>query len=945
MQFGKYRLIRRLAAGGMAEIFLARQEGMEGFRKELVIKRILPIHADNDELIEMFLDEARIAATLSHPNVVQIYDLGRCDGEYFIAMEYVHGQDLRRICERGLAVGNFLPVRHAVRIIADAAAGLYYAHNQVDSDGQPLHIVHRDISPQNLMVSFDGVVKLLDFGIAKAANKIVTTRHGQLKGKYAYMSPEQCNGLEVDHRSDLFSLGTLLYEVTVCTRLFKGDTDIQTIKNVSEAVIPPPTQVRPGFPKDLETILLKALARDPNDRYQTGRDFQVDLEDFLSNNRMKTGAVQLGNYMREIFPDKLDRPGEDPEFIAESEAQARARAQVAAQRQPPVGGVSIGGVTLGAGGPKLPDARPAAPEAEAWVGGAAASAPSGRASMATGAVGAVDDRWFNASMQQMPSVPLPGGPAPTKPSVDERWGMDGPALSLPQVPALSNMPSGLTGQLGVVPAKDDKPAAGGDAVAYATSPDAPWNTGGQAPKLDLGLKAGPTEPMSKADEEPRAVSFVRNPQAGGSDSTVEAKSGKKREPRKIDASEVKKVEYRLRGNESPAKQEKGSQVFYYALGVVVLLLGGLAVWQVAKGGLTLAGSNLLEGAGPDKPGLDIKPEPPPPPLPTVLVRVESTPPGASVVVNGVLQEGETPGDFKVVPDHINTVSLYKEGFRPRHKNLQAPPSGQPEGVQLDLVEIKAPEPVDPKKEAPKKDPKVEEAPTPQTVDLYSKVELKVTSEPPDALVLLNGKEAGRTPLAIQAHPGIEHHITLRKDGFYDHVVIQYILPEIANATPTAALVPLDRKGAERTCEVKLDTRDVEIKLDDQPAGFGPFFRPLGRNEVIRAELTLAQHHPWRRALATTVGGFVLLPELQPIRKVPGFLTLSFLTPDLTVYVGPEEYGPDEVKKISLPEGEHRVRLVRPDKTRGDVTITVDGEAEATYEIDFSGDKPVSKRTQ
>jgi hypothetical protein len=451
--------------------------------------------------------------------------------------------------------------------------------------------------------------------------------------------------------------------------------------------------------------------------------------------------------------------------------------------------------------------------------------------------------------------------------------------------------------------------------------------------------------MSMADEEPKAVSFVRNPQVGGSDSTVEAKSGKKREPRKIDASEVKKVEYRLRGNESPAKQEKGSQVFYYILGLVVLVLGGVAVWQVAKGGLTLAGSNLLEGAGPDKPGLDIKAEPPPPPLPTVLVRVESTPPGASVVVNGVLQEGETPGDFKVVPGHINTVSLYKEGFKPRHKNLQAPPSGQPEGVQLELAELKAPEPADPKKEAPKKDPKAEEAPTPQTIDLYSKVELKVTSEPADALVLFDGKEAGRTPLTLQTHPGIEHHITLRKDGFYDHVVIQYVLPSVANVAPTAALVPLDRKGAERTCEVKLETRDVEIKLDDQPAGFGPFFRPLGRNEVIRAELTLAQHHPWRRALATTVGGFVLSPELQPIRKVPGFLTLTFLTPDLRVYVGPEEFGADEVKKISLPEGEHRVRLVRPDKTRGDVTITVDGEAEAIYEIDFSGDKPVSKRTQ
>ncbi|MEO1271572.1 MAG: serine/threonine-protein kinase, partial [Myxococcota bacterium] len=294
MLFGKYRLIRKLATGGMAEIFLARQEGMEGFRKDVVIKRILPIHADNDELIEMFIDEARIAASLNHPNIVQIYELGKFEDDHFIAMEYVHGQDLRRTAERGLAVGNYIPLRHAVRGIADAAAGLHYAHTQVDDSGDALNIVHRDISPQNILVSFDGVLKILDFGIAKAENKIVDNRTGQLKGKYAYMSPEQCNGLDVDARSDIFSLGIVLYEITLCRRLFKGDTDIQTIKRVSDAEVTPPTEIQPEFPKRLEEIILKALAKEPDDRYPSARELQMDLEDFLSDNRIKPHATDGG---------------------------------------------------------------------------------------------------------------------------------------------------------------------------------------------------------------------------------------------------------------------------------------------------------------------------------------------------------------------------------------------------------------------------------------------------------------------------------------------------------------------------------------------------------------------------------------------------------------------------------------------------------------------------
>jgi serine/threonine protein kinase len=833
MQFGKYRLIRRLAAGGMAEIFLARQEGMEGFRKELVIKRILPIHADNDELIEMFLDEARIAATLNHPNIVQIFDLGKCDGEYFIAMEYVHGQDLRKIAERGLAVGNFLPLRHAVRIIADAAAGLHYAHNQVDSDGAPMGIVHRDISPQNIIVSFDGVVKILDFGIAKAANKIVTTRHGQLKGKYAYMSPEQCNGLEVDHRSDIFALGTLLYELTVCTRLFKGDTDIQTIKNVSEARITPPSQVRPGFPRDLEEIILKALAVDLNERYASGRALQQALEDFLGNHRMKTGGLQLANYMHEIFPDKQEAPGEDSDFMAEAQAQAQARAQMAMRRSSP--------------------AITALPEPE-------------RAPILEIPPPQVSSQAEWDEYQSLENTPPPSGPIPSlapQPPAPPRGAPPGAAETLP-------IPTAV---------------ASGEQISFALNAQVPYAAG-----------APVAEPARK-----------------------------KKEHKPADVTAVKSVEYRLRSTEDPTAQDRGSRIYFVILALVVIPVLGVAGYLIVKDGNPFANQDSFV-APPTKDPLDqVEPSPPPKALEQLLIQVTSEPPGAAVVINGVLQVGETPGDFKVVPNIINTVSLYKDGFKPRHKNVRAPASGQGEPVALELSPLKGPQ--------DKVDP--------------VKTTLALTSEPEGATILLNGQDLGVTPKTVEVFADIEYHVTLRKEGFQDHVLLKHILPEVENSEPTPRLVSNDRKTADRFTEVSLNTRGVEIKLEDESKGFGPWFQPIERNQVLRVELALQDRYPFRRVLQTTVGSIALSPELRLIQKTPGKLSLLFTPNDgLEVYIGPEQHRPDEVKKIDLPGGEHTVTLVRTaDNKRGELKVMVDPENASSYEIDFTGDKPTLRRTE
>src|SRR3954468_13791247 len=267
MRLGRYRIVRRLAVGGMAEIFLARVEGMRGFEKLVVVKRLLPQYVHNQNLVRMFLDEARLMATLNHPNITQVHDVGEARGSYFFAMEYVHGEDLRRILRASSQKGEPLPIDISVGIIADAAAGLHHAHEKRGSDGAPLEIVHRDVSPSNVLVSFDGAVKLTDFGVAKWALQASHTRQGTLKGKCAYMAPEQCRGEPVDARSDVFALGILLYELSTGTRLFQGASDFQILNQIVKEPIVPPSERRPGYPAALEPIVMRALERPPERRH------------------------------------------------------------------------------------------------------------------------------------------------------------------------------------------------------------------------------------------------------------------------------------------------------------------------------------------------------------------------------------------------------------------------------------------------------------------------------------------------------------------------------------------------------------------------------------------------------------------------------------------------------------------------------------------------------
>ena len=325
-RFGKYTLLRRIAQGGMAEIFLALQRsvvpGREApFEKLIVIKRILPELNGDEAFVDMLLHEASIAATLGHPNVAQVFDAGQIDGRYFIAMEHVHGEDLRAIVRQMKRKGRLeFPLEQAIAIVLGACAGLTYAHEKRGLDGAPLDVVHRDVSPQNIVVTFDGGVKVVDFGIAKsggragssvrdggAARRPEDTQSGKLKGKVPYMSPEQARGEALDRRSDLFSLGTILFELTTGKRLFKGQSEFETLKLICDRDYPRPTEVKADYPKDLEVIVMKALAKDRDERYSTGRELSADLEAFVRERKLEVSRLSLERFMRELFAEQLAR--------------------------------------------------------------------------------------------------------------------------------------------------------------------------------------------------------------------------------------------------------------------------------------------------------------------------------------------------------------------------------------------------------------------------------------------------------------------------------------------------------------------------------------------------------------------------------------------------------------------------------------------------------------
>ena len=323
--FGKYYLVDKIAVGGMAEIFKAMLFGHAGFEKVLVIKRILSHLSENDEFVDMFVDEAKVSVALQHANIVQTYDFGRIGENYYIAMECVEGKDVKALLRKLSKRRKLLPIEFAVYIAHEVCKGLDYAHRRIGIRGDDLGIVHRDMSPSNVLLSYEGEVKLADFGIAKAANNTYNTKDGVLKGKFEYMSPEQASGQDLDRRSDIFSSVIILYEFLTGRMLFKTSSEIKTLETIKACQVDPPSILNPTIPARLDEIVLRALARDPADRYQDACEFQHDLLEFLYPATPDLTRQSFAHFMRELFVEELQeeryRLGLGARIAAELNAQ------------------------------------------------------------------------------------------------------------------------------------------------------------------------------------------------------------------------------------------------------------------------------------------------------------------------------------------------------------------------------------------------------------------------------------------------------------------------------------------------------------------------------------------------------------------------------------------------------------------------------------------------
>jgi hypothetical protein len=485
-RYGKYEIVAPLATGGMADLFLARQRGPSGFEALAVVKRIRQHLAANPEFVRLFLGEARLAAQLRHPNVVSVYDAGQESGEYFFVMEYVHGRDLRAILDVAAGHGRVITLDEALSIAVGVCAGLHHAHERTDPTGQPLGIVHRDISPSNVLVGFEGGVKLADFGIAKAT-QAATKEPGtnSLRGKLSYLSPEQCLGMPLDRRADLYAFSVVLYELTVGARPHgEAPSEFLALKQTLEAPVRPPSRLRPGYPEELERIVMRGLIRDRDKRWWSAREMQLELEQFARRRQLAISPVTVAKLMEELFADDLeawqaaqDRGTDLAEYVAHSRTLSLGDAAVA-ETQP----LAMAATQLVAAEP-VPDAEPP-PMLDASRRGKRLVAASVAVAMAASLVLVLVARRSSAPA---PAVTAPAA-AVTAPAVTAPTAASPDPAAAQQLPVQPSMPPAATPppRSASTPPKTAKPAKAAARVrAPARSPKRPHPSDGWDPEAPV----------------------------------------------------------------------------------------------------------------------------------------------------------------------------------------------------------------------------------------------------------------------------------------------------------------------------------------------------------------------------------------------------------------------------------------------------------------------------
>ncbi len=918
--FGKYQLHEKIAQGGMAEVFVASKQGdIGGFKRRLAIKRVFPHLVDREEIISMFIDEARIASRLNHPNIVQIYDLGVVDGQFFIAMEYVEGKDLREVCELGVAKQNFITRPMAVHVVAQVAAGLDYAHRRTDEQGRPMNIIHRDVSPQNVLISVDGAVKLCDFGIAKAESRITETQVGEFKGKFSYMSPEQFGSTDLDHRSDIFTLGIVLYETTVAARLFRSSSEYEAMRRITEGDFRPPSAVRSDYPPRLEEIVLKALALEPDERYQTAAAFHEDLEEWLFEQRLRTGARQLAGYLREL----MDRPPEDvmvsskplekepspvrPRAVEEEEGEdptvqmAMSEEELARLENAPAAGAEEGedptiqismsqrelesleerrdlllrpdddSTLQDVKPPTMADALRSKKEADA-VEIRRISPEEARRRRKDGGRGfASDDE--NTTNPIHDDTDATSDSLPSSREITGKWAEDRKREKRGEPSSLSRPK--LADREPAIP--QVQPADGQKSVQVKKdSPSSTSSLIGKLPDLRPGGRSLSGLNQIRQRGEPGAIPT----------SALPAVAGKKES--------AKSSEFPL--STALIVVAVGAVVAVVAIGMIASFTGneeevpGALEGEpiVAEEGVEISPTGTLVG---DR---------------QVSLHLETEPAGARVVVNGIVVDGVTPLDVALVEGRDNEIWIMRRRHRPERLLIPGHDESMERTVQLERT---------------------------STTEGAS---VEFHSDPQGAQVLLNGEVVGEAPFRMA---------NVRTDS---PVHIQF---EMEGHRPYVAFLDLSANDQERL-EATLPARDEEVVVgtyrvaprgsrvlrEGELLATTPFEHRHHRQEWLELEVQghqrQTQHH---RLRLDAIGGFTLAFSLAEEARATGTLSID-VEPRAAIYVDHRAFGAAPIEEVELPAGEQTVVLETLDGKRVRVPIEIDADSHRSYRMEIDGDE-------
>lgn len=857
--FGTYKLHKKLAQGGMAEVFLAsRTSELGGFEKHLAIKRIFSHLVTQQEIVNMFIDEARIAARLHHPNIVQIYDLGMVDESFFIAMEYIDGLDLRRLCELGVKRRNFIPRELAVYIIAQIAAGLHYAHTRKDEYGRPMKIVHRDVSPQNVLISRAGAVKLCDFGIAKAESRLTNTRTGEFKGKFSYMSPEQFGQGALDKRSDIFTLGILLYEVTVATRLFKARSEYETMRRITEGEVRRPTEVRPEYPSGLEEIVLKTLAVKASERYQSAQALQEDLEEWLFESRARVGPRQLAAYLETLFsedepgeevlwPQPMSKEKEDQQSLVDatveltvSDAEVLEFAELEEEEtvidlHPRFGEDDEAPTTIVIVPAQSVEVRQVSSE-------------EARARRGSGEVeDDLDSTLVDRRIEDQTTFPVHSTP---KVEVDEEE-----LIELTEVvddgEELEELIAAFSGQ---------KPLSGQGSGESGVS----RSSLGQISEPEIGRREPSEESVEFSVFGPSGQQTMRaTPPAGRALST--------------------KINF-LSG-----------RALVLGGGVAAVLLVGL-LSVLLSAGSNGADNGELEALGEIEFVGDEE----------VFLRLNTEPPGASVVANGLLVPGKTPLDVPLVEGKENDLWIVDARFRPERLFIMPGEGSLEETVSLERIKNTE----------------------------FAALELR--SSPPGAQVLLNGEKIGRAPLRLEG---------VRAD-FGAHVQF-----ELSGHLPTVAWIDLKAQGEHRieASLAPIESQIVEGHFELSPAQFitrldsGALLESPQQQEFLAGQwLDLNLEAKGFRSRRQTlrldrIGSFYLWIALEQEIQPTGQISLE-VRPKSAIYIDSKSFGSGPLAELDLPAGETTVVVETVAGSRLRVPLEVQADEHRRYLVLVDGEE-------